>query len=177
MGLIEDRNKRGGEASVKVKTTYGITNYYRFYKQRGGALEKSAFSRIMKSANKILIEELIENAEEYRLPENLGKIAFRKRKNEAFMTSKGIRSNSAVNWKKTMELWENDPRAHEARIKIKYSNMHTSRYMFKIKVFERRFKNRQYFKMDIKRSAKRAFAQRIKTYNKPKIDAYISINN
>ena len=176
MGAIEERNKRGGQASPKVMGGYGTTDYYRFYKKNGGALEKSAFSRILRAANKVVAEEVVDSAETFTLPYGLGQIAFRKRKNKAFMTSKGLRSNSPVNWKETMELWEKDDHARRNKITVKYSNMHTARYSFKIRCFNRRFENREYFMMTFKRSMKRAFADRINTYNKPKLDAYIEKN-
>lgn len=176
MGIITDRNKRGGQASPKIMGGYGTPDYYRFYKKNGGALDKSAFSRILRATNQALVEELVESAESFSLPYGLGRISFRKRKNKAFMTKDGLKSNSPVDWKKTMELWEKDPHAHRNKIKVKYSNMHTARYSFKIRCFGRTFKNREYFMMTFKRSLKRAFADRINTYNKPKIDAYIQKN-
>lgn len=176
MGIISDRNKRGGEASPKIMGGYGTPDYYRFYKKNGGALDKSAFSRIQRAANLALVEEMLETAESFSLPYGLGRISFRKRKNKAFMTSVGLRSNSPVDWKSTMELWESDSQAYRNKTRVKYSNMHTARYSFKIKCFGRKFKNREYFMMTFKRSLKRAFADRINTYNKPKIDAFIQKN-
>ncbi len=176
MGIIADRNKRGGQASPNIMGGYGTPDYYRFYKKNGGALDKSAFSRILRASNAALVEEMLESAEQYSLPYGLGQIVFRKRKNKAFMTDKGLKSNSPVNWKETMELWEKDSHAHRNKIRVKYSNMHTGRYSFKIRCFGRKFKNKEYFMMTFKRSLKRAFADRINTYNKPKIDAYINKN-
>jgi len=176
MGIISDRNKRGGEASPKIMGGYGTPDYYRFYKKNGGALDKSAFSRILRATNLAVAEEVVESAEAFALPYGMGRIEFRKRKNKAFMTPKGLKSNSPVDWKKTMELWESDPHAHRNKIRVKYSNMHTARYSFKIRCFDRKFKNREYFMMTFKRSLKRAFADRINTYNKPKIDAFIQKN-
>lgn len=176
MGLIEDRNKRGGEASPNVKGGYGLPDYYRAYKRGGGVLERIAFSRIMKATNKAVVDEVVDSAESFTLPLGMGKIEFRKRKNKAFMTTKGLRSNSPVDWKKTMELWEKDPRAHRNKIKVKLSNMHTARYSYRIKCLGRSFENREYFMMTYKRSLKRAFAERINTYDKPAIDAYIQKN-
>lgn len=173
MSLTSKRNMRGGLASAKIKGGYGIPHYYSFYKQRGGTQDRSAFSRITKAANKAMIDILVEGAEQYTLPNKMGTITFRKVKNVAFMTKDGIRSNSPVNWQKTMDLWEKDTRAHKARIKIKYDNMHTGRYSFRIKVFGKKYKNRDFFGVSIKRSTKRNFAKRIKTYNKPKIEAYV----
>jgi len=174
MSITDDRNKRGGYASPKIMGGYGVPDYYRFYKMNGGAVERGAFSRILKGVNKAMVEEIVDTAEGFTLPYGMGRIEFRKRKNKAFMTTEGLRSNSAVDWKKTMDLWEVDTRAHRNRVKVKYTNMHTARYSFRIKCFDRKFENREYFKMTFKRSLKRSFADRINTYNKPKIDAYIT---
>lgn len=176
MSIITERNIKGGSASPKVMGGYGTPHYFRFYKRNGGALDKSAFSRILRAANQAIVEECIETAEPFTLPYGMGKIDFRKRKNKAFMTPTGLKSNSPVDWKKTMELWESDPLARRNKIRVKYSNMHTGRYSFKIRCFDRKFENREYFMMTFKRSLKRAFADRINTYNKPKIDAFIQKN-
>lgn len=176
MSITSDRNRRGGLASPKIVGGYSNSDYYRFYRENGGTLNKASFSRILRSVNKALVEEVLDNAESVTFPYGMGSISFRKRKNKAFMTKDGLRVSSPVDWKKTINLWENDSQAHRNKIRIRYSNMHTARYSFKIKCFRRKFENKEYFGMVFKRSLKRAFAERINTYEKPKIDAYINKN-
>ena len=137
MSISSDRNKRGGLASPKIVGGYHNNDYYKFYRKNGGTLDKVSFSRILRKVNKALVEEVLESAESFTLPYGMGSISFRKRKNKAFMTKDGLRVSSPVDWKKTIDLWEKDSHAHRNKIRIRYSNMHTGRYSFKIKCFRR----------------------------------------
>ena len=174
MDIIKDRNIKGGKAVPKVRGGYGIEDYYKFYKKGKGMLDTVSFSRIIKSVNKAMVEEVIESAEAFPLPYGMGIIEFRKVKNKAIKTDEGIISNTPVDWQKTMALWEKSPVAYKSKVMVKYSNMHTGRYSFRIRCYSRKFKNKEYFQMTYKRSFKRAFAKRIMTYNKPKIEAYVT---
>lgn len=174
MSLIADRNIRGGKASPNIKTNYGTKDYYSFYKGEKGTLERSPFAAILRKCNKAVVEEVIENAEEYTLPHGIGKISFRKRKNKASVSGGKIFSTALVDWKKTMKLWEESPIARRNKIMVRYDNMHTGRYSFRISMFKRAFENKDYFAFRYKRSLKRAFAERILTYNKQKIEAQIA---
>ena len=172
--ITERRNKRGGYASPKIKGGFGNKDYYKYYRQNGGSLLRDPYARILKAVNKALVEELIDGANDYTLPFGLGKISFRKRKNKAFITKNGVRATTLVNWKATMELWEENPQAKRNKILLRYTNLSTGRYSFRIKMYTRRFKNKDYFAFRFKRSFKRDFATRINTYNKPKIEAQIT---
>lgn len=177
MDLIEQRNYNGGKARPRVMGGFKTEDYYRYYRNNKGALKLSAFRRIIRAANKALVEEVLANAESYTLPYGIGTIDFRKSKNRAFMTKDGVKSSSPVDWKKTMELWVEDSQAHRNKIKVKYSNMHTARYSFSVRCFNKRFKNHEYFKMTFKRSFKRALAERIMSYQGRSIDASINERN
>lgn len=172
--LITERNKKGGLASPNIKGGFGKMDFYRYYKENGGTLERDPFARILRECNEALVAELLEYAEDYTLPFGMGRISFRKRKNKAFVGKNGIRSTALVDWKKTMELWEENPQAKRNKILIRYSNMETGRYSFRIAMFARGFKNKEFFAFRFKRSFKRKFADRIKTYNKPKIEVEIT---
>lgn len=174
MNLTRARNIKGGKASSKIKVKFGTSHYYNYYKKHKGVLERDPFLQILRECNKVIIEEVLESAEEYALPFGLGKISFRKRKNKARVVDGKVFSNALTDWKKTMELWESNPQAHRNRIKVKYTNMHTGRYSFRMAIMGRKFKNKEYFAFRFKRDFKRMFAKRIFTYNKPKIEAQIT---
>lgn len=172
--ITERRNKKGGYASPVIKGGYGKSDYYKHYRHNGGTLLRDPYARVLRAVNKALVEELIEGANDYTLPFGLGRISFRKRKNKAFITVNGIRSTTMVNWKDTMALWEDNPQAKRNKILLRYTNLSTGRYSFRIKMFTRRFANKDYFAFRFKRSFKRSFSDRINTYNKPKIEAQIT---
>lgn len=174
MSLIEDRNRKGGLASPNIKAKFGTKDFFRYYRKNKGTLERDPFAVVLRECNKALMEEVLENAEEYTLPYGIGRISFRKRKNRAIVNGTKIYSTALVDWKKTMAMWEENPLAHRNKIKIRYNNMHTGRYSFRIAMFRRDFKNKEYFAFRFKRGLKRAFASRIKTYNKDKIEAQIA---
>lgn len=174
MDIIEQRNLRGGKASPLIKGGYGKDDYYKHYRKNGGTLDKALFSRIIRECNLAVVEELLENAESFVLPYGIGTIAFRKRKNKAFITKDGIRTNSLVDWKSTMALWQDNAQAKRTKVLVKYSNLKTGRYSFRIRMFGRTFKNKSFFAFRFKRSFKRGLATRINTYNKPKLEAEIT---
>jgi len=172
--IIKDRNIRGGKASPNIKGGYGKADFYKYYRANGGTLNRDPFACIIRACNAALVEELIEYAEDYTLPYSLGRISFRKRKNKAYISKDGIKSTALVDWKKTMELWATNPQAKRTKVRIKYSNMATGRYSFRISMFKRLFKNKEYFAFRFKRGLKRKFAARINSYEKPKIEAEIT---
>jgi len=172
--LIKERNRKGGYASPKIKGGYGKDDFYRHYRSKGGTLKRDPFARILRECNKAIVDELMESAEDYTLPHGIGRISFRKRKNKAFVSKDGIRSTALVDWKKTMQLWEENAHAKRNKILVRYTNMETGRYSFRIAMFNRLFKNKEYFAFRFKRSLKRTFAKRIKTYNKPKIEVEVT---
>ena len=174
MSLAHDRNVKGGKARPNILSNYGLSDYYRFYRSEKGVLDKAAFSAIMRECNKALVDEILVKAEEYTLPFGIGRISFRKRKNKAFMANNKIYSTAMIDWKKTVELWESNLHAKRNKIMVRYNNMHTGRYSFRIGMFSRRFKNKDYFGFRYKRSFKRLFSERIMEYNKPKIEAEIA---
>jgi len=176
MSLTNKRNIAGGSAKPKIMINFGVDQYYKYYKRNKGALDKGSFAAIMRECNKIVMEEVLEDAEEYTLPHGMGRISFRKRKNKAFISPKGgaIRTNALVDWKKTMELWEESNHAKRNKILIRYNNMHTGRYSMRISMFTRKIPNKEYFAFQYKRGFKRKFAERIFTYNKDKIEVQIT---
>jgi len=170
---LKERNLKGGYARPKIVANYGTNDYFKYYKKQKGRLERTPFAAILRDCNKALVEEILKEAEEFTLPCNMGRISFRKRKNKAYLSKEGIRSNALVDWKATMELWQRDLNAHRNKIMVKYNNMHTGRYSFRISLFNRTFINKEFFAFRFKRSFKRAFAKRIMTYNENKIEAQI----
>jgi len=176
MDIIRERNVAGGSAKPKIMVSYGVDQYYKYYRSNKGTLDKGSFAAIMRECNKIVMEEVLENAEEYTLPHGIGRISFRKRKNKAFVSPKGgaIRTNALVDWKKTMELWQGSAHAKRNKILIRYNNMHTGRYSMRISMFARKINNKEYFAFQYKRGFKRKFAERIFTYNKDKIEVQIT---
>ena len=172
--IIKERNIKGGKASPLIKGGYGKADYYKFYRANGGTLNRDPFARILRECNLALVTELIEYAEDFTLPHKIGRISFRKRKNKAYISKGGIKSTALIDWKKTMELWQENDQARRNKVLIKYSNMSTGRYSFRIAMFNRNFKNKEYFAFRFKRSFKRKFAKRINTYNKPKIEAQVT---
>jgi hypothetical protein len=172
--IIKDRNVKGGLASPNIMGGYGRDDFYSYYRKNGGTLNRDPFARILRECNKALMEELMVGAEDYTLPCGLGRISFRKRKNKAYVSNGGIKSTALIDWKKTMELWQSDPQAKRNKVLLRYTNMNTARYSFRIAMFNRLFKNKEYFAFRFKRGFKRKFSERINTYNLPKIEVEIT---
>ncbi len=174
--IIDKRNRRGGLASPKVKGGYGMRDFYKFYCESGGTLSYSKYSTIMRQANTCLTEELLKNAEDYILPHGIGTVSFRKRKNKTYVSKGNILTTAQPDWTKTLKLWEENSQAKRNKILVRYTNVHTGRYSFRVKLFARKFKNKEYFAFKYNRSFKRRFAERIFDYSKANIETQIEKN-
>jgi len=172
MGLIHDKNMKGAYQSPKYISRFGTKDYFKSYKENRGTVSRGAFFRIMRKMNKAVVEEILETGEEYNLPHGIGTIYFIKKKNKAIVVDGKVILTAPVDWHSTMKLWEDNEEARDKKVLVRHSNMHTSRYSFRIRCTRMKIKNKKFFKFTIMRSFKRAYAQRIKTYDKDKLDIY-----
>ena len=109
--------------------------HYRESTREKGNVEvnQSIFSKVLKDFNAAIIDEIVYNAYEFRLPHRLGSLRVKKIKQKIKLTEDGKldTSNLAPNWKATMDLWGRNPKAKEEKKLIFHTNKHTSGYYFR----------------------------------------------
>ena len=78
-------------------------------------------------------------------------------------------------WVATNKLWNEDEEAKEKKLLVRFTNYHTSKYVFFVyfKKYVYPFKNKKYFKFKTTRSLARMLGKRIKDENKDKYDAFL----
>lgn len=157
---------------------FGMEDYYKFFKENYPEIKvsKQKFNDIISAYNEQLADYIIENLS-HTLPFRLGKIEILKDKRKVYIdenTGK-VRNTFPVDWKATNELWDNDPEAKEKKILIRYKNLHTGGYVFRIHYNVRTalFKAKTVYKFKPVRSFARALSSRINDYSKDKYDTYI----
>jgi hypothetical protein len=123
----------------KITNSYGIHEYYRYYKKGNlNAVSYNQYSKILHAINEAILKELIEQTF-FILPLNLGKLEIRKRQVTLKEIDGKLINTMLVDWKQTLHLWETDEECakkkkvvripnkevfflHYNRVKAKYKN-------------------------------------------------------
>jgi hypothetical protein len=115
----------------KILSDYGTADYYKYYKDKGGSLNYSTYTKILRRFN-ILVGELIVNNEyNYKLPARLGILSVRKIKTYVKFVDGKVKTNLPINHKETNELWAVDPVAKAERRRVYIENKHSNGYKYK----------------------------------------------
>lgn len=155
--MVEKRNH-------KIKSDYGVRDYYKFYRDNGGTLNYATFSRTLKSFDQGVANIIVNNEYSYKLAQGLGIITVKKVKNYVRIGKDGkVKTNYPVNYNATMKLWATNPEAAKAKKLVRYDNRHSNKYTYRFKyivsgtlakyknksLYKMRF-NRQYLKIPLK---------------------------
>lgn len=158
----------------KNKADYGIKDYYKFYKQKYNKENKN-YTKIIGEFNKELIELILNSDLVYQLPFLGMEIMIRKEKRNIVIKDGKVYNPNPIDFKATKDLWDKSPEAKEKRLKIRYTNYHTSGYVFRVylKKFKSRIKNRSFYKIKVNREFARGINKRIHDPNKEAFDAFL----
>jgi len=160
----------------KIKVHFGMRDYYSFYKKKYKKnLSSKLYNKIITDANREILELILNEGLEYKLPYLSSTLTIRKDKRIPRIVDGKVINTSPVDWVTTKTLWESDAQAKEKKILVKYLNNHTSGYVFRIfmKKFGSSFNNRSVYKFEPSRKFKRGLSDRIKDDNKDKFDTYL----
>ena len=155
-----------GSRNHKIKTDYGMNDYYRFYKKKSGNKDVSAavFGSVIREFNGHIRDRLSKKGAGYIFPFRIGRIELRKIKTEVKIDSEGnIVNNLPTNWRETWKLWNEHPNAKEKGVRIRYTNEHTKSHTFRIFYMKSKanFKNKSIYKMQFNRQMKRELSKSI----------------
>lgn len=165
--------KKRGEK--KIKHHYGMPDYYKFYiKQYEQNLSRQRYNDIITDFNTELQDLIIEDNLIYLIPHLNLELILKKDKRKPKIVDGKLISNLPVNWKATNELWARDAEAKKKKLRVRYSNTHTSGFVFRIycKKFKCTLKNRGLYKW----TTIRDFARKVNLAiinPKKDIDAYL----
>lgn len=160
-----------------IKSGYGMKDYYKFYSEHNPdkKIAKAKFNKIISTVNKEIIEMMLNEGFEYKLPHIHTTITIRKDKRKPSIKDGKVINPSPVDWVKTKKLWKEEPDTKVKKILVRHINSHTSGYVFRIylKKFGAAIKNRSYYKFKPSRYFQRALGERINDDNKDKFDTYL----
>jgi len=168
------KNKR---TEGNIKTHYGMKDYFNFFKKNNPTLniERKTYNSIISDFNQKIVELIIEENLSYTLPYIGSSIHVRKEKKVPRIINGKLYNTTPVDWVATNKLWNEDIEAKEKKLLVRYSNSHTSRYVFRIyfKKYNYSFKNKKYYSFKPCRTFQRLLGKRIKDDTKYKYDAYL----
>jgi len=161
----------------KIKSHYGINDYYKYYKSKypNDNISKKDFKNIFTIFNKELTKEIIEKGK-VKLPKRFGEIEIIKKKREVYINKEGVViNNKPIDWKATKDLWAINDEAKENKVLIRHNNKHTGGYVFRIAYNKKvaKYKNKSVYFFKPVRDFSRSINKRIKDYSKSKFDAYV----
>lgn len=161
----------------KIKVHYGMKDYYDFYQEtyNNPKITKALYNKIISAANKEIIELVLNQNIDYKLPHLGSVLTIRKDKRVPKIKDGKVINPAPVDWVTTKKLWADDEEAKEKKILVKHLNLHTSGYVFRIymKKFGSSFRNRTVYKFKPSRNFARSLSDRIKDDNKDKFDTYL----
>lgn len=153
-----------------------MKDYYRYYKKNNEKpLDYTTYSDIISKYNKSVIDLMLNNSLEYRVPVLNFLFTIRKDERKPQIKNGKLHNNRPIDFKRTMDLWASDEEARNKKILLRFNNNHSSGYVYRIycKKHESSIKNKKYYKFTPSREFKRGLASRINDEDKPKFDCYL----
>jgi hypothetical protein len=160
----------------RIKAHYGMRDYYKDYKKNAeNPVEHNVYTDIISEFNLAIIDAMFNKGIDYKFPLLDLFLTIRKDKRKPVIKDGKLYNNVPMDFKKTMALWERDEEAREKKIKVRYTNAHSSGYVFRIylRKFASGLKNKSSYKFKPCRSFQRGLAARIMDDDKDKFDAYL----
>lgn len=151
----------------KIHDSYGTPDYYRYYRQNGGKLNVKQYSGVIQGVNKRLAE-LFAKGHELKFPCEMGVLQLRKHTVDIKFVDGKLKTTLPINWKETLELWEQDEDAKQRKILIRDEIPFRFRSWYD--KFSARYHNKQFFYFTLGRDLKKKLKENIKQGN---VDAYL----
>lgn len=159
----------------KIKTDFGMPDYYKFYKKLvENPVDKKTYNDIITDFNLGLQGLIIEENFIYQLPHINFELLLKKEKRVPRIVDGKLINNLPINWQATNALWKRDQEAKDKKLLVRLSNAHSSGFVFRIycKKFRSSLKSRGLYKWTTARPFARKLSKAIKDSEK-NIDAYL----
>jgi len=159
----------------KIKIHYGMPDYYKYYNDKyNNKVCSKKYNKIISEFNLEIINLIINENIEYSMNPLHLVIGVRKVKRRPRIVNGKLRNTVPIDWKTTKELWQSDEEAKEKKILVRFSNSHTSGYIFSINLIKvgLGFQNKKYYKFKASRKFARDLGERIQDEDKERYDTY-----
>lgn len=161
----------------KIKVHYGIKDYFKFFKEEYPNLKipYNMYTKIIQKFNEELINLIIEENVEYALPHLGATLSIRKDKRIPRIVDGKLYNPTPVDWVATNKLWDEDEEAKEKKLLVRYTNNHTSKYVFRVhfKKYLYPFVNKKYYNFQSSRGFARQLGDRINDEDKDRYDTFL----
>jgi hypothetical protein len=160
----------------KIKTHYGMSDYYKYFKKEYGLdISNEKYNAVIGDFNEAIRNLIIEENVDYRIPHLGSTLCIRKLKRTPRIVNGKVYNPNPIDWVATNKLWSEDSEAREKKLLVRYLNNHTSGYVFRIyfKKYHLNFLNKKYYRFEACRDFDRQLGARIKDEDKDKFNAYI----
>lgn len=154
------------------KVHIGLTqkDYYKHYRANGGTVNRDLYPKVLNAYFASMKEDLFDRRE-ITLPLKFGTLRIQKYQPELKFDDDGkLINKAAVDIASTHKLWERDPEAKEKRVLVRYRNLHSDGFIFKIHWVKGKIPNLFLFSHKKNRVLSRELAHKIKNEN---YDTYI----
>lgn len=161
-----------GNKHFKVTNSYGTKQAWRWLKKNkwldlGQSITEREFGLIIKAMNKLLVDRLLEG-HDIVLPCKMGKIELRKFKAKVEYKDGKVTTNLPVNWKRTLQLWYEDPEAHANKLVVRQETKKIFRIIYN--KHSANYNNKSFYQFTANRGTKKALSEKILDN---KIDAFL----
>lgn len=142
----------------RIITHYGANEFYKDYKKNSDSpVSSEKYRDILSSINDKIMREIIFDNYLFIFPYLEFKFLLTKIKQQVFFKNDSTINTASIDWKTTKDLWEKDKDAKSRKIKIRYTNKHTNKYIFRIAMYAKSSfnKNYRFYKFRTMRSVNR----------------------
>lgn len=142
----------------RVTNSYTTRDIYNGIKKSLN-VDEHTFGQIIKTVNGLLAERVI-NGLEVNLPSKMGKLELRKFKTKVKLKDGKIVTNKPIDWRETLNLWEEDEEAKKNKTLVRHDTDFVYRIVYKVD--SANYKNKSFYKLSLSRRYKRTITKNIK---------------
>lgn len=138
----------------KVNNSYGTKDAYRWcIKNRliDKSLSETDFRKIINALNQLLQDQLMQGRDA-NLPELMGRIEIRKYGTFVGLEGDKIRTNLAVDWKRTLRLWFEDEESYNNKTLVRCETKEKFKFYYNRRLAK--YKNKSFYEFTPTRSVK-----------------------
>jgi hypothetical protein len=153
-----------GKNYHKIKNSWGVYQAFRHIQSHrwyniGRPLDRKTFYAIIRSINLLLADNLA-NGMMIKFPCRMGKLELRKFPKGVSIIDGKLKNTYPIDWYKTLELWYNDPEAHENKILVRDEQPFV--YTVLYNVYNANYENKHFYKFTLNYHIKKALKENIK---------------
>lgn len=153
----------GEKHHFEVTNSYGTKEAWRWLKKNkwldlDEPVTERQFGLIIKAINNTLRDQLL-NGKDIDLPHKMGRIEIRKFKAKMDIKEGKLVTNLPPDWKRTIDLWCEDPESYEAKTLVRYEDI--NRFMVYYDKNRATYNNKSFYRFIPVRPLKKELKERI----------------